>query len=137
MSLHHYTTGFPPWFKPPTGQLKVQYHEHALAASVMDRYGRLPCPDVLDLKAFQVVEIETNDRWPRGPTQRVTKYVLRGACDAQRDVVYVVKYIDNRPTVITMWCNLKSDQHKTLRKDKYRGNALPRFPSLAKLAPKS
>lgn len=134
MSLHHYVTGFPPWFKPPSGMLKVAYDKHALAESCFDRYGKLPTPDALDLGAFQVVEIEVNDRWPRGSSQRVIKLVLRGPCDPKRDVVYVVRYIANRPTVVTIWANLKSDQHKTLRKDKYRAADLPKFKPLASLA---
>lgn len=131
MSLHHYQTGFPPWFQAPRGKLKVKYQLHAVAEGTHDRNGKLPMPDVLELGAFQVVEIEVNDRWPRGAEQRIVKMVLRGTADANRDVVYVVRYIDNRPTVITMWCNLKSDQHATLRRDKYRASVLPKFKPLA------
>lgn len=101
----------------PLGHTPVSYSRHAARASKDDRYGRIPTPHILDLSGFSLVELAQEDG-------RDTKYVLRGALDGERDVVYVLRYsVGSRGIrdyrVVTMWTNLNTDQHKTLDRSKY------------------
>lgn len=128
-ALYHYLTGFPGWFGKDDLNRVIEptYAPHALVEASMDRYGPIECPAKLDLGKFNLIEIAVDLDWPRvGHTRRVTKIVMRGPLeggpkDAKRDLVFVMRYgRDGKPCIITLWSNLKTDQHKTLRKDRYR-----------------
>lgn len=101
----------------PLGHVRVSYTKHAMKAANDDRYGGIPTPHILDLSGFSLVELAQEDG-------RDTKYVLRGALDSDRDVVYVLRYnVGSRGIrnyfVVTMWINLNSDKHRTLDRSKY------------------
>ena len=85
---------------------------HAKRAAQDDRYGKVTLPSKLTVKGKEIVEAEVVNG-------EVTKIVVRTPHDAKRDAVYVLIPNYERATVKTVWFNLVSDKHKTLKKDCY------------------
>lgn len=120
--LYHYLMGWPIGVNVASltvGTLKPDYAPHAIQEALCDRYGSVPCPAEIDLTKCMVIELAVDPSWPRCP-RKVTKVVYRTGLDARRDMVFVVRWKGSRPTIVTVWSNLKTDKHATLRRDKYR-----------------
>jgi hypothetical protein len=94
----------------PKGEFDLEYTDHAIRASVSDRYGRIVLPDSVNTYDAKVIEIEVID-------ESITKIVYRVDLDKWRDLVIVV--IPYSWTVKTVWVNAKRDKHNTLNKERY------------------
>lgn len=84
---------------------------HALKAAASDRYGKLDIPAAVTFRGSDVVEAEVN-------SGKVTKLVVRVSYDATRDAIYVFG-LENGVFLKTVWFNLKTDRHATLRRELY------------------
>lgn len=93
----------------PVKTIALKPTEHARRAALNDRYGKLEIPATLTFRGRNVIEAELTGG-------RVTKMVVRKEYDATRDAVYV--FLPDG-TLKTVWFNLKSDTHKTLRRSLY------------------
>ena len=74
-----------------------------------DRYGAIAIPAQIAFNGADVVEAE----FVGGKLEKV---VVRLPYDSTRDAIYVCK---TDGTLKTVWSNLKSDSHKTLKKHLY------------------
>jgi hypothetical protein len=83
--------------------------EHAKRAALNDRYGVITIPAEITFDGKDIVEAEFVNK-------KLAKVVVRLSYDARRDAIYVLN-IDG--TLKTVWFNLKSDKHKTLKKELY------------------
>lgn len=109
MALYHKEVYWP--FKnTPQGVWAVTYSNHAIQAASDDRYGRIPLAPTIDLSSLELFEIETKDN-------KIVKIVGRARLDATRDICYAI-LVANK-LVKTVWVNLRSDKHRTLRKEQY------------------
>ncbi|MCA1800400.1 MAG: hypothetical protein LC650_03825 [Actinobacteria bacterium] len=90
----------------------LNYSRHARNEASRDRYGALSLPRTLSTTEADVIEVEVKDGKPY-------KAVLRKPHDEKRDLVIVV--LLDRAFVKTVWCNLRTDAHKTLDTSKYIG----------------
>lgn len=90
-------------------RVEIKATRHASAEAAGDRYGALTIPASVTFDGKDVVEAEFE-------AGALAKLVVRLPYDARRDAVYVLK-IDG--TLKTVWSNLKSDKHKTLKKELY------------------
>lgn len=90
----------------------LNYSRHARHEATRDRYGALNLPRTLSTAEADVIEVEVQNGKPH-------KAVLRMPHDEQRDIVLVV--LLDRALVKTVWCNLRTDAHKTLDTSKYIG----------------
>ena len=110
-TLYHPEVFLPDWFEMPSGVVVLEYSRHALKAAKDDRYGHISLPTRLDLSDFALVELGASGK-------RTSKIVVRGRYDETRDIVLVLCpgpiYF-----VKTVWFNLSTDNHKTLRKGRY------------------
>ncbi len=82
---------------------------HAIEAARSDRYGSINMPSAITFCGKDVIEIETEDN-------KVNKLVVRLSYDATRDVVYVFL---TDGTLKTLWVNLKTDKHSSLKRHLY------------------
>lgn len=82
---------------------------HAIEAARSDRYGSINIPSAITFCGANVIEIETEDN-------KVTKLVVRLSYDATRDAVYVFL---TDGTLKTLWVNLKTDKHASLKRHLY------------------
>lgn len=88
----------------------MSYTYHAINAAKTDRYGEIELPEAINMADYEVVELEVVKNIP-------FKVTIRGHYDTRRDLVMVVLLRDNR--VKTVWSNLKSDRHRTLKANNY------------------
>ena len=102
----------------PKGVLALEDREvtfivsaHAKRAAREDRYGFLTIPEKIRFDGKDVVEAEFEDG-------KLKKLVVRLPYDARRDAVYVFNVADG--LLKTVWANLKSDLHFTLKKELYK-----------------
>lgn len=115
MELYHADIRLPDGFRLPNRVITLSFTRHAREARQNDRYGYIPPIPVIDLGQFQTVEVGMEDG-------RVAKVVVRGELDDERDIILIL--IPHRPkpnvwTVKTVWCNLRTDSHKTLDRSRY------------------
>jgi hypothetical protein len=110
--LYHKDVGFPKGLNGNVGVVSLRYSHHALEAAANDRYGRIVLPETLDTNKATLIEVEV---W----AGRVTKAVYRTTADYQKDLILVIIPENNGGFVKTVWCNLKTDKHKSLRKHLY------------------
>lgn len=110
-TLYHADIFIPGWFTMPTERVKLTYSRHALYATNNDRYGAIPVFESIPLSAFTLIELGVN-------AGKVSKIVVRGRYDENRDVVFVLIPGDTY-FVKTVWINLRSDSHKTLNRNRY------------------
>ena len=96
-----------PKLNVPTVDIILSYTYHALDAAKTDRYGVIELPESINLADYEIVELEIADGKPR-------KILIRGHYDSSRDLTMAILLRDNR--VLTVWSNLKGDDHKSLRK---------------------
>ncbi|QDJ96236.1 hypothetical protein Xoosp13_49 [Xanthomonas phage Xoo-sp13] len=93
-----------------TPVIKLRYGGHAREEAMLDKYGNIKLPDVVDVRKGDVVEV--------GVTNNVvTKMVVRFHYDDRRDIVLVINPSDG--FVRTVWANDKNDKHKSLNRAKY------------------
>lgn len=90
--------------------VKLKVSEHAKRAARNDRYGQIEIPAEITFNGSDVVEAE----FVNG---KLAKVVVRLPYDSTRDAIFVC-LIDG--TLKTVWFNLRSDSHKTLRKELYK-----------------
>lgn len=88
----------------------LRYSRHALTEAARDRYGSLSLPQTIGTHEADVIEVEVKNGKPY-------KALLRREHDAKRDICLVVLLEDG--FVKTVWCNLRTDAHKTLDRSKY------------------
>lgn len=111
--LYHTEVGLPEGYRHPACAVPVTYSLHALNEARKDRYGFIPCPELLGLSRFETVEVEVVGG-------RLSKIVVRGAMTETKDVVYVLIPKAGKPWFCkTVWVNLKSDSHRTLDRSRY------------------
>lgn len=122
--LYHKLIGLPagstaPWL----GDLTLVLSDHATRACVTDRYGKidLMTGDVERVEVCDIIEIEICEGRP-------VKALVRLSWDETRDIVLALAAPGDRSVtrpgapsvrVKTVWFNLKSDKHKTLRRELY------------------
>ena len=111
-TLYHPDVFIPGWFTKPTGRAVLRYTKHARQAARTDRYGEVPLFESVNLDNLDLVEIGAENG-------QVTKLVLRGGYDTTRDHVLVLVPEDGVYIVKTVWYNLRTDKHRTLRRDRY------------------
>jgi hypothetical protein len=113
-NLYHVDV-FMPALPLPNGSFSLDYGRHATQESIRDRYGIINPPKYIDTRNAKVIEVETCG----GIIQKI---LYRMPLDATRDVCIVViprtRYVW---FVKTLWVNLRSDKHKTLRRERYVG----------------
>lgn len=85
---------------------------HAEQAAMTDRYGRINIPSSVTFSGADVVEAEVSEG-------RVVKLVLRVPYDETRDLVLAVGFDKGASFIKTVWFNLNSDTHKTLKRHLY------------------
>ncbi len=119
MNLYHSEVFLPYGAKEAASRLVFQtlrWTRHAQLELYHDRYGRLPAhqvPKCFFGVAWQLIELETSDGEP-------TKYVFRRSAGGDRDLIIVLRPLDNgEAVVVTCWTNLKTDRHATLDRSKY------------------
>jgi hypothetical protein len=83
---------------------------HAEKAAAEDRYGVIAIPSRVAFSGKNVIEAEVVDK-------KLTKVLLRLEYDETRDLIMALSVPDFR--VKTVWFNLKSDIHSTLRRELY------------------
>lgn len=111
--LYHAEVGLPERYRHPACRVVLQYSLHALREARRDRYGMLDLPDYVNLANYETVEVEIT-------RERVSKIVVRGPMDDERDLVLVIIPKAGKPWFVkTVWVNLKSDSHKTLDRSRY------------------
>jgi hypothetical protein len=96
----------------PIGIQSLTYSKHAIREANSDRYGTIKLPVAVDMSNAYVFEAEVNQRG------EVSKVVFRVQLDPQRDLV-IVGIPRSTMFVKTVWVNLRTDNHKTLRKNRY------------------
>ena len=88
----------------------VRYSPHAIEAASNDRYGALTLPRVVSTQEAEVIELEVVNG-------KVEKAVFRMKHDEHRDICLVV--LLGSCVVKTVWCNVRTDDHKSLDTSKY------------------
>lgn len=101
----------------PQGRFKVAYSGHAQIASQTDRYGAFDLPARVDVNVDNIFEVSVAHG-------QVVKYGVRIPLDNERDLCMIV----TRDRVVkTVWVNLKTDHHTTLRQHCYVTKAQQKF----------
>lgn len=99
----------------PIGRYNLLASNHAKQAATNDRYGSITIPEVITINVADIFEVEVIGN-------RVTKFVVRTSYNAKHDIcVVIVPVTPYEGRVKTVWLNSKSDNHKTLDKNKYCG----------------
>jgi hypothetical protein len=98
----------------PAGIKAIQYSNHALQESKLDKYGQLPLPVMLDFATTEIVEITTDG-------DKAHKIVVRHSLKDSRHLCLVLIPTECKRTWLakTVWCNLATDNHDTLNKSNY------------------
>lgn len=102
--VYNEATGLPQKYAA-VPQCRLQYSRHAQEESLSDRYGRAGLPERVPA-GYRVVEAVVVG-------EEVLKQVVRGRLDQERDLVLVV--LPRTGRVKTVWINLCSDNHATLK----------------------
>ena len=111
--LYHKDFGFPTNASLPPGfspVIRLRYGGHARQEAMIDRYGDLKLPDVIDIRKGDLFEVGVT-----GNT--VTKMAVRMPYDDRIDLIIVFKPRDG--FVKTVWANEKNDKHRTLNRSRY------------------
>jgi hypothetical protein len=91
---------------------ELQLTRHAKDAARRDRYGFILIPRKIVVQASQIVEAEI-------VSGEVVKVVVRQPYDQTRDLILVLSPDGKRARVRTVWFNLATDTHATLRAELY------------------
>ena len=111
--LYHKDIGFPTNASLPPGfspVIRLRYGGHARQEAMIDRYGDLKLPDVIDIRKGDLFEVGVT-----GNT--VTKMAVRMPYDDRIDLIIVFKPRDG--FVKTVWANEKNDKPRTLNRSRY------------------
>ncbi len=92
--------------------LELNPTDHAREAAETDRYGAISIPAAIKFNGSNIVEAETVGG-------KLSKVVVRLSYDDTRDAIYAIGIDKGRTFLKTVWFNLKSDKHSTLRKEMY------------------
>lgn len=113
----------PDWFEMPTERVKLRYSAHALYACNNDRYGAIPVFETIPLSRFNLVELGVGfgkvNRFGIKAKRVVTKIVVRGKFDQDRDITFALIPSEQYYFVKTCWFNLSTDNHRTLMRKRY------------------
>lgn len=122
-TLYHADIFVPDWFKMPTERAALTYSKHALYATNNDRYGAIPVFESIPLSQFTLIELGVRQGKPNqfgiSAKREVSKIVVRGAFDEDRDVIFVLIPRGGDYFVKTVWFNLRTDQHTSLNRKRY------------------
>lgn len=83
---------------------------HAIKAAAEDRYGMIAIPSRVIFSGKNIIEAEVVDK-------KLAKVLLRLEYDETRDLLMALSVPEFR--VKTVWFNLKTDTHSTLRRELY------------------
>lgn len=111
--LYHREKGFPNNVNMPRGFspiIRLTYSKHAQQESMLDAYGDIKLPHVIDVRKGDLFEIGVV-----GNT--VTKMAIRIPYNDTLDISLVINPADG--FVRTVWANKKTDSHKSLNLSKY------------------
>lgn len=104
----------------------LRYTAHAQQAAQTDKYGKIELskiPSAVRVEQKDIIELETDDA-----TGRVVKIVLRRPYDTTRDVAIVfIPTPEGQGVVKTIWFNMKSDVHRTLKFQRYASAPSPGY----------
>lgn len=93
------------------GTFKLSYSRHAIEASKSDKYGSICLPESISINNDDIIEAEIESGC-------VVKLVARCSYDSYRDIIIV--FMPNKSNLVkTVWLNLKSDNHNTLKRYNY------------------
>ena len=109
--LFHSAVFMPDAYKPLIHRGKLIYSQHAQAEAQSDRYGEIKLPKTVNTRDAKLIECEYDPS-----RERVIKQVWRQRLDDKRDIVLA---ITDAGTVKTAWINLSSDQHFSLKRERY------------------
>lgn len=112
---YHKDIGFPEDLVMPRGfrpVMRLQYGPHSRKEAMAEKYGNLNLPDVIDVRNFTTIEVGVD-----ADGKTVNKLVLRASYDKEKDIIIVV--MPATGFVKTVWANLKSDAHSTLKRGNY------------------
>lgn len=112
MRLFHVKKGFPKGFKSNVGKVGLKFTAHAKAAATNDRYGIISLPESVDTNSATCFEVAIKDG-------QVCKLAYRLPYDRDKDLTLVVAPVGNFFIVLTVWLNLRTDEHKTLDLSRY------------------
>lgn len=91
-----------------------RYGFHAKRAAQDDRYGEIRLPLHLQINEQEVFEAEIDQ------DNSLRKFLVRTTLDQNRDMVLVfIPGGDGALFCKTVWINLKSDKHRTLKRQRY------------------
>lgn len=121
--LYHREIGLPAgasrlWTDPEW--LQMVYSEHALRAAEDDRYGRVPLYREMAFAPEELVEVEYQNGQPVKAVFRTPLEDVAGN-KSPFDLVIVMlpPERDGKVFVKTVWYNVRSDGHRTLRRHLY------------------
>lgn len=89
----------------------LRYGRHAREEAKQDRFGSFELPERLNLDEARLIEAVYDSA-----AEACIKQVWRQPLDDRRDIVLVVV---PRGFVKTVWINLRTDKHRTLRRENY------------------
>ena len=99
----------------PKGVKQITYAKHALDAAKNDRFGEVTkLPNSLDFSQSPLIEVLTSGK-------KADKIVIRTPIDDERDLcLALIPTCDSKIWFAkTVWVNLRSDKHSTLRSNEY------------------
>ena len=114
--LFHKEIGLPKTISAFIGKpFKLEYTYHAKMACLNDRYGVIDKPPFhILIKKENIIEVETLSNF------QIEKIVVRQDYDKDYDLVLALVFEDGMARVKTVWKNVKSDGHATLRRELYK-----------------
>lgn len=114
MKRYHVELGIPSALPLPSGIVTLWPTEHARTEAATDKYGPVELPDAIDTrqkKRVRLVEVTVDEN------ERPVSVLYRVRYDTERDLCLAVALPDR--TVKTVWVNLRTDVHQTLRRELY------------------
>ena len=112
--IFHREIGFPKSAESLYGKkFKLVYSIHAKLACINEKYG------VLDKPPFEIILNKDNLIEVELTNNLISKIVVRLPYDDIKDVALAIIPEDNIGAVKSIWANLKTDKHFTLKKELY------------------
>lgn len=90
----------------------LRHTKHAIKAANSDRYGVIQLPPVISFNGMEIIEIEHDGK-------KCVKAVVREVGQEKNRVFVVVPETLGLWTLKTVWYNLASDKHSTLKRHLY------------------
>jgi len=107
----HADVCMPESMRVPIHTGRLRYGHHAREESQKDRFGSFKLPEQINFDEARLIEAEYDS-----DAEACVKQVWRQPLDDRRDIVLVVK---PGGFVKTVWINLRTDSHNTLRRENY------------------